>query len=104
VRLMLRSFTVIDPNLVNLVHENPKYTKMSPEEIPGKLVSRRMMAKEVRYVDNITNGPLPHYKSQPVALKAIANKEALPDKVAQIEAVGLKEEKMALVIKRFKPP
>jgi hypothetical protein len=33
VRLMLRSFTVIDPHLVNLIRENPRYTKMTPEEI-----------------------------------------------------------------------
>jgi hypothetical protein len=102
VHLMLRSFTVIDPNLVNLIRENPRYTKMSPEEILGKFVSGRMMAKEARYIDDIANGPLPHYEPQPVALKATASKEALPDKVAQIEAVGLNEEEMALVIKRFK--
>jgi hypothetical protein len=47
VRLMLRSFTVIDPNLVNLIRENPMYTKMSPKEILGKFVSRQMVAKEV---------------------------------------------------------
>jgi hypothetical protein len=39
VRLMLRSFIVIDPNLVNLIFENPTYTKMSLEEILGKFVS-----------------------------------------------------------------
>jgi hypothetical protein len=33
VRLMLRSFTVIDPHLVNLIRENPRFTKMTPEEI-----------------------------------------------------------------------
>jgi hypothetical protein len=27
VRLMLRSFTVIDPHLVNLIRENPRYTR-----------------------------------------------------------------------------
>jgi hypothetical protein len=27
---MLRSFTVIDPHLVNLIRENPRYTKMTP--------------------------------------------------------------------------
>jgi hypothetical protein len=32
----------------------------------------------------------------------MTNKEALPNKVAQVEAAGLNEEKMALVIKRFK--
>jgi hypothetical protein len=33
VQLMLRSFTVVDPNLMNLICENPRYTKMTPEEI-----------------------------------------------------------------------
>jgi hypothetical protein len=42
---MLRSFTVIDPHLVNLIRENPRYTKMTPEEILGKFVSGRMMVK-----------------------------------------------------------
>jgi hypothetical protein len=67
-RLMLRSFIVIDPNLVNLICENPRYTNMSPEEILDKFVSGRMMAKEARYVDNIANEPLPqHYEPQLVA-------------------------------------
>jgi hypothetical protein len=100
---MLRSFIVIDPNLVSLIRENPRYTKMSPEEILGKFVSGHMMAKEARYVDDIANGSLPqHYEPQPVALKARANKDALPDKTMQIEAVGLNEDEMMLVIKRFK--
>jgi hypothetical protein len=30
VQLMLRSFTVIDPHLVNLIRENLRYTKMMP--------------------------------------------------------------------------
>jgi hypothetical protein len=101
-RLMLKSFTIIDPNLVKLIHENSRYTKMSPEEILGKFVSGRMMAKEARYIDDIANAPLPHYKPQLVALKATVNKEGLPNKVAQIKAVGLNEDEIALVIKRFK--
>jgi hypothetical protein len=32
VRLMLRSFIVLDPNLVNLIHENLRYTKMTPKK------------------------------------------------------------------------
>jgi hypothetical protein len=96
IRLMLRSFTVIDPPLVNLIRENPRYTKMTPEEILGKFVSGRMMLKEARYVDDIANGPLPLYESQPIALKATNSKEALPNKVAQVEAIKLNEEEMAL--------
>jgi hypothetical protein len=70
VGLMLRSFSVIDPHLVNLIHENPRYTKMMPEEILKKIVSGRMMVKEARYVDDAANGPLPLYELQPVALAA----------------------------------
>jgi hypothetical protein len=99
---MLRYFTVIDPHLVNLIHENPRYTKMMPEEILRKFVSGRMMVKEARYVDDALNSPLPVYESQLVALKATSSKETLPSKVAQVEATGLNEDEMALIIKRFK--
>jgi hypothetical protein len=102
VRLMLRSFMVIDPHLVNLIRENPRYTKMTPEEIHGKFVSGRMMVKEARYVDDALNGPLPVHEPQTIALKATNNKETLPSKVAQVEAAGLNEDEMALIIKCFK--
>jgi hypothetical protein len=68
IRLMLGSFTIIDPHLVNLFRENPRYTKMTPEEILENFVSGRMMVKQARYVDDIANGPLPLYKLQHVAL------------------------------------
>jgi hypothetical protein len=102
VQLMLRSFTVIDSHLVNLIRENPKYTKMTPEEILGKFVSGRMMVKEARYVDDALNSPLPVYETQPVALKATSSKEALPSKVAQVETASLNKDEMALIIKCFK--
>jgi hypothetical protein len=35
---------------------------MTPEGILKKFVSRRMMVKEARYVDDIANGPLPLYE------------------------------------------
>ena len=59
---MLRSFIIIDPHLVNLIRENPRYTKMMPEEILGKFMSGRMMVKGARYVDDALNGPLPIYE------------------------------------------
>jgi hypothetical protein len=101
VRLTLRSFTVIDHHLVNLIRENPRYTKITPEEILRKFVSGRMMVKEARYVDDIANGPLPIYDPQLVALKETTSKEALPNKVAQVKAGRLDEDEMTLVIKRF---
>src|SRR5690348_14389871 len=100
VRLMLRSFTVLDPHLVNNIRENPRYTMMTPEEVLGKFVSGWMMIKEARYVDDALNGPL--HEPQPIALKATRSKESLPSKVAQVEVAGLNDEEMALIIKRFK--
>jgi hypothetical protein len=75
---------------------------MMPDEILGKFVSGRMMVKEARYVDDALNGPLSIYEPQPVALKATSSKEVLPSKVAQVEAAGLNEDEMSLIIKRFK--
>jgi hypothetical protein len=94
VRLMLRSFTILDPHLVNNIRENPRYTKMTPEEILGKFVSGQMMIKEARYVEDALNGPI--QEPQTIALKATRSKEA------QVEAAGLNDEEMALIIKRFK--
>jgi hypothetical protein len=102
VRLILRSFTIIDPHLVNLICENPRYTKMMLEEILRKFVSGRIMVNEARYVDDAPNGPLLLYEPQPVALKSTSSKDTLPSKVAQVEAAGLNEDEMALIIKRFK--
>jgi hypothetical protein len=99
---MLRSFTVIDPHLINLIRENPRYTKMTPEEILRKFMRGRMMVKEARYVDDALNGPLPVYELQPIALKATKSKEVLPSKVAQVEVAGLNEDEMTLIIKHFK--
>jgi hypothetical protein len=61
-----------------------------------------MMVNEARYVDDAANGPLPLYEPHPVALKATSSKEALPSKVAQVEAARLNEDEMTLIIKRFK--
>jgi hypothetical protein len=72
---MLRSLTIIDPHLVNLIRENPRYTKMTPEEILEKFVSGRMMVKVTRYVDDIANKLLPLYEPQPNSLKATTSKE-----------------------------
>jgi hypothetical protein len=73
---------------------------MTPEEILGNFVSGRMMIKVARYVDEALNGPI--YEPQTIALKATSSRETLPSKVVQVEAAGLNEDEMALIIKRFK--
>jgi hypothetical protein len=53
-------------------------------------------------LDDALNGPLPVHEPQTVTLKATSNRETLPSKVAQVEAAGLNEDEMALIIKRLK--
>jgi hypothetical protein len=71
---MLRSFTGIDSHLVNLIRENPRYTKMTPEEILGKFMSGRMMVKEARYVDDALNGRFLSTSRSPLLLKQPATR------------------------------
>jgi hypothetical protein len=73
---------------------------IGPVGMVGKVDDAGMVTSQ--YMDHIAKVPLAHYELQPVALKETANKEALPDKVAQIEAAGLNEDKMVLMFKRFK--
>jgi hypothetical protein len=61
-----------------------------------------MMIKEARYVDEALNGPMTIHEPRTVVLKATSSRETLPSKVAQVEAAGLNENEMALIIKRFR--
>jgi hypothetical protein len=69
VRLMLRSFTVLDATLVSLICENPKYLKMVPEEVLGKFVSHQMMVKNEKYIDDVANRSTPSTSHKPLLSK-----------------------------------
>ena len=60
------------------------------------------MAMDAKYVDYLANGNNPSTKSQVVSFKATNEKEEIPSKVAQVEAVNLIDEEMTLVIRRFR--
>jgi hypothetical protein len=98
--LMLRSFTVIDPVLSTLFVRIPGTPRWCPRRFLGSLWAGAWWWR--RLVDDALNGPLPVHEPQTVALKATSSRETLPSKVAQVEATGLNEDEMALIIKRFK--
>ena len=54
-------------------------------------------------MDDALNGPLLVYEPQPIPLKATSSREALPSKVAQVEAAGLNEDEMALISSASRP-
>jgi hypothetical protein len=102
VRLILRSFTILDATLVSLIHENPRYKKMMAEEVLGKFLSHQMMVKDTKYIDDLTNGNLTVIDPQVVAFKATNEKDAILSKVAQVQGASLNDEEMSLIIKSFK--
>jgi hypothetical protein len=51
VKLMIRSFTSRNATLISLVRENPRYKKMTPKEVFGKLLSHEMMVRDSIYKD-----------------------------------------------------
>nr|AAL75482.1 putative gag protein [Zea mays] len=63
IQLMLRSFTVIGPTLVSLIHENPRYKKMVHEEVLGKFVSHQMMVKDAKCIGDLAHGNTSSTKS-----------------------------------------
>jgi hypothetical protein len=75
---------------------------MMLEEVLGKFVSHQMMVKDAKYIDDVANGRTPSNKPQAVAFKATKYKEVIVNKVAQVEAVGLNDKEMSLVINCFK--
>jgi hypothetical protein len=51
VKVILRS--LINPTQVQLIGENPRYKKMSLEEVIGKFVSFELMVKDSKHIVNL---------------------------------------------------
>jgi hypothetical protein len=50
VKLILRSLVFRNPTQVQLFRENPRYKKMSPEEVIRKFVSYELMVKDFEHI------------------------------------------------------
>jgi hypothetical protein len=61
-----------------------------------------MMVKDAKYVGDLDNRNIPSIEPQDVAFEATNEKKAIPSKVVQVKAVGLNDEEMSLIIRRFK--
>jgi hypothetical protein len=76
---------------------------MSPNEVIDKFVSFELMVKDSEHIRNMDYGATPTLELQPVAFKAIKEKEATtPSKGLQIDTSKLDNEEMALIIKSFR--
>jgi hypothetical protein len=102
VNVILRSLVFLNPTQVQLIHGDPRYKLMSPEEVIGKFVSFELMIKgSKKIIEQCASSSIP--EAQPVAFKVTEEKkeDSTPSRVP-IDASKLDNEEMALIIKSFR--
>jgi CII-binding regulator of phage lambda lysogenization HflD len=101
VKVILRSLVFLNPTQVQLIHGDPRYKLMSPEEVIGKFVSFELMIKGSKKI--IEQGASSTPEVQPVAFKVTKEKkEESTSSRLPIDASKLDNEEMALIIKSFR--
>jgi hypothetical protein len=101
VKVILRSLVFRNPTQVQLIHGDPSYKLMSPEEVIGKFVSFKLMIKGSKQI--VKQGGTSTTEVQPITLKATKEKkeESISSRLP-IDASKLDNEEMALIIKSFR--
>jgi hypothetical protein len=104
VKDILKSLVFCNPTQVQLIHENPRYKKMSPVEVIGKFVSFELMVKDSKHIVNFEHAATSTPEVQPIAFKAMEEKkeEPTPTNSLPIDASKLDNEEMAVIIKSFR--
>jgi hypothetical protein len=103
VKVILRSLVFRNPTQVQLIHGDPRYKLMSPEEVIGKFVSFELMIKGSKQIVNMEQGATSTPEVQPVAFKAMEEKkEESTSSRLPIDASKLDNKEMALIIKGFR--
>jgi hypothetical protein len=102
VKVILRSLVFRNPTQVQLIHGDPRYKLMSPEEVIGKFVSFELMIKDSKHVVNLEQGATSTPEVQPLAFKETEEKEESTPSRLPIDASKLDNEEMALIIKSFR--
>jgi hypothetical protein len=103
VKVILRSLVFQNSTQVQLIHGDPRYKLMSPEEVIGKFVSFELMIKGSKQIVNLEQGGTSTPKVQPIAFKATEEKkEDSTSSRLPIDASKLDNEEMTLIIKSFR--
>jgi hypothetical protein len=100
VKVILRSLVFRNPTQVQLIHGDPRYKLMFPEEVIGKFVSFELMIKGSKQI--VEQGGTSMPEVQPVAFKATEEKkEESTSSRLPIDASKLDNEEITLIIKSF---
>jgi hypothetical protein len=68
VKVILRSLVFCNPSQVQLIHGDPRYKLMSPEEVIGNFVSFELMIKGSKQIVNLEQGGCWDHASSPKVL------------------------------------
>jgi hypothetical protein len=103
VKVILRSLVFRNPTQVQLIHGDPRYKQMSPEEVIGKFVSFELMIKDSKHIVSLEQGATSTPDVQPVTFKTTEEekRESTPSRLPS-DASKLDNEEMALIIKSFR--
>jgi hypothetical protein len=103
VKVILRSLVFCNPTQVQLIHGDPRYKLMSPEQVIGKFVSFELMIKGSNSIINLEHGGTSTPEVQPIAFKATEEMREEPTSSRlPIDASKLDNEEMTLIIKSFR--
>jgi hypothetical protein len=102
VKVILRSLVFRNPTQVQLIHGDPSYKLMSPEEVIGNFVSFELMIKDSKHIVNLDQGATFTPEVQLIAFKATEEMEESTTSRLPIDASKLDNEEMALIIKSFR--
>jgi hypothetical protein len=101
VKVILRSLVFRNSTQVQLIHGDPRYKLISPEEVIGKFVSFELMIKGSKQI--VEQGGTSTPEVQPLAFKATEEKkEESTSSRLPIDASKLDNEEMTLIIKSFR--
>jgi hypothetical protein len=102
VKVILRSLVFRNPTQVQLICGDPRYKLMSPKEVISKFVSFQLMIKDSKHIVNLEQGATSTPEVQPVAFKAMEEKEESTSSRLPIDASKLDNEEITLIIKSFR--
>jgi hypothetical protein len=103
VKVILRSLVFRNPTQVQLIRGDPRYKKMSPEEVIDKFVSFELMIKDSKHIVNLEQDATSTAEVQSIAFKATEEKkeESTPIRLP-INTSKLDNKEMALIVKSFR--
>jgi hypothetical protein len=107
---MMRAYTLMNYNVVALIHQDPAYKRMSSDDVLGRIMNHEMYIEEANHVKNLSKG-ITTIRKQEIGFKAnkSKNKQVIVESSSEEEGEDEEEdssecdaEDMALFMKKFK--